>query len=251
MLRSAAVGVVSASPGILFQLVQCVRRVGASLHAIARSPEELPRIFSGPADLLLVCGVAEHRWVVEARQTLRGGRVRAVVVIDATADSSVVAGVLANGAVAVLPLDAIDHELPFAIQMAQSGRVWFPASVMPLIAHALALRSLTAATTTSTARRRGEPDSGPQLSLREADVVALAAKGYSNREIADRLGIAVKTVETYKHRVKLRFNLTARGGIIAVAEREGLLGHPTPAGGQIAVTPPGEAQRMVEDDRAD
>ena len=249
MLRSAAVSVVSASPGILFQLVQCVRRVGASLHAIARSPEELPRIFTGPADLLLVCGVAEHRWVVEARQTLRG--VRAVVVIDATADSSVVAGVLANGAVAVLPLDAIDHELPQAMQMAQSGRVWFPASVMPLIAHALALRSLTAATTTSTARRRGEPDSGPQLSLREADVVALAAKGYSNREIADRLGIAVKTVETYKHRVKLRFNLTARGGIIAVAEREGLLGHRTPAGGQIAVSPPGEAQRMVEDDRAD
>ena len=249
MLRSAAVGVVSASPGILFQLVQCVRRVGASLHAIARSPEELPRVFSGPADLLLVCGVAEHRWVVEARQTLRG--VRAVVVIDATADSSVVAGVLANGAVAVLPLDAIDHELPLAIQMAQAGRVWFPASVMPLIAHALALRSLTVATTPSTARTRGEPDSGPQLSLREADVVSLAAKGYSNREIADRLGIAVKTVETYKHRVKLRFNLTARGGIIAVAEREGLLGHPTPAGGQIAVTPPGEAQRMVEDDRAD
>ena len=249
MLRSAAVGVVSASPGILFQLVQCVRRVGASLHAIARSPEELPRIFTGPADLLLVCGVAEHRWVVEARQTLRG--VRAVVVIDATADSSVVAGVLANGAVAVLPLDAIDHELPLAIQMAQAGRVWFPASVMPLIAHALALRSLTVATTPSTARTRGEPDSGPQLSLREADVVALAAKGYSNREIADRLGIAVKTVETYKHRVKLRFNLTARGGIIAVAEREGLLGHRTPAGGQIAVSPPGEAQRMVEDDRAD
>lgn len=249
MLRSAAVGVVSASPGILFQLVQCVRRVGASLHAIARSPEELPRVFPGPADLLIVCGVAEHRWVVEARQTLRG--VRAVVVIDATADSSVVAGVLANGAVAVLPLDAIDHELPLAIQMAQAGRVWFPASVMPLIAHALALRSLTVATTPSTARTRGEPDSGPQLSLREADVVSLAAKGYSNREIADRLGIAVKTVETYKHRVKLRFNLTARGGIIAVAEREGLLGHRTPAGGQIAVSPPGEAQRMVEDDRAD
>lgn len=249
MLRSAAVGVVSASPGILFQLVQCVRRVGASLHAIARSPEELPRIFSGPADLLLVCGVAEHRWVVEARQTLRG--VRAIVVIDATADSSVVAGVLANGAVAVLPLDAIDHELPLAIQMAQAGRVCFPASVMPVIAHALALRSLTVATTPSTATTRGEPDSGPQLSLREADVVSLAAKGYSNREIADRLGIAVKTVETYKHRVKLRFNLTARGGLIAVAEREGLLGHPTPAGGHIAVTPPGEAQRMVEDDRAD
>jgi len=251
MLRSAAVGIVSASPGILFQLVQCVRRVGASLHAIARSPEEVPRVLSGADDLLLICGVAEHRWVVEARQTLRVDRVRTVVVIDATADSSVVAGVLANGAVAVLPLDAIDHELPQAMQMAQSGRVWFPASVMPLIAHALALRSLTSASTTTAEGHPGEYDGGPHLSLREAEVVALAAKGYTNREIAERLGIAVKTVETYKHRVKLRFNLTTRAGISVVAEREGLLGHPTPAVGQSAVPPAIDAPEKGKADRAD
>jgi DNA-binding NarL/FixJ family response regulator len=251
MLHSATVGIVSASPGTMFQLVQCVRRVSASVYATARSRDELPRVLSGPDDLLLICGVAEHRWVAEARQTLRGRLVRSIVIIGTTEDSTVLADVLANGAVAVLPLDAIDHELPLAIQMAESGRVWFPASVMPLIAHALALRALTTATAASAAGPSAEPDSGPHLSLREAEVVALAAKGYGNREIAERLGIAVKTVETYKHRVKLRFNLTTRAGISAVAEREGLLGRPTPARGQSAVYPAVQVREMTEDNLAD
>lgn len=251
MLRSATVGIVSSSPGRLFQLVQCARRVGASLHAIARSPEEVRRVLEGPEDLLVICGVAEHRWIAEARQTLRGRLVRSIVVIGPTDDSTVVADVLANGAVAVLPLDAIDDELPLAIQMAESGRVWFPASVMPLIAHGLALRARTTATAASAESNRADPDTGPHLSLREADVVALAAKGYTNREIAERLGIAVKTVATYKHRVKLRFNLTTRAGLSVVAEREGLLGRPTPAHGQSAVYPAVHVQEQMEDDLAD
>lgn len=53
---------------------------------------------------------------------------------------------------------------------------------------------------------------------------------------AEHLGIAVKTVETYEHRVKLRYNLHGRRELIALAVREGLLGAPTPPTGVGAVT---------------
>jgi DNA-binding NarL/FixJ family response regulator len=37
----------------------------------------------------------------------------------------------------------------------------------------------------------------PNLSPREAEVLALVAKGYINKEIADRLGVGLETVRSY------------------------------------------------------
>jgi DNA-binding NarL/FixJ family response regulator len=37
----------------------------------------------------------------------------------------------------------------------------------------------------------------PNLAPREAEVLALVAKGYINKEIADQLGLSVETVRSY------------------------------------------------------
>ena len=47
--------------------------------------------------------------------------------------------------------------------------------------------------------KKGVPE-GSDLSDREAEVVRLIAAGFSNKEIASRLSLSVKTVETYKAR---------------------------------------------------
>ena len=44
--------------------------------------------------------------------------------------------------------------------------------------------------------RRSNPES-PELTPCEAEVLALVAKGYINKEIADRLGISLETVRSY------------------------------------------------------
>ena len=58
-----------------------------------------------------------------------------------------------------------------------------------------------------------------ELSERETDVLRLIANGHSNKEISTRLGISVKTIETYKARAmeKLKLSLMEQ-----VSEREHL-----------------------------
>jgi len=52
------------------------------------------------------------------------------------------------------------------------------------------------------------------LSPREFDVLRLTAQGYSNKEIAARLDVGVKTVETYKARGCEKLGLRTRADIV-------------------------------------
>jgi DNA-binding NarL/FixJ family response regulator len=61
------------------------------------------------------------------------------------------------------------------------------------------------------------------LSDREAEVVRLIARGYSNKEIAARLGLSVKTVETYKTRSMEKLKTRSRVELVRFAARRGWL----------------------------
>jgi two-component system response regulator NreC len=59
------------------------------------------------------------------------------------------------------------------------------------------------------------------LSEREKDVLIQLAWGYSNKEIAARLRLSVKTVETYKVRIAEKLGLRSRNEIVQYAMRQG------------------------------
>lgn len=59
-----------------------------------------------------------------------------------------------------------------------------------------------------------------ELSRRETEVLRLIAWGYSNKEIAARLAISVKTVETYKTRLMEKLDLHSRADIVRYAQRQ-------------------------------
>jgi Response regulator containing a CheY-like receiver domain and an HTH DNA-binding domain len=63
----------------------------------------------------------------------------------------------------------------------------------------------------------------PLLSDREAQVLRLIAQGHANKEIAVRLGLSVKTVETYKARSMEKLDLDGRADIVRYALRQGWL----------------------------
>lgn len=69
----------------------------------------------------------------------------------------------------------------------------------------------------------------PALSEREAEVVRLLALGYTNKEIAARLGLSVKTVETYKSRSFEKLGVRSRVGLVQYAARRGWLAVRHPA----------------------
>jgi two-component system response regulator NreC len=61
------------------------------------------------------------------------------------------------------------------------------------------------------------------LSKRESEVLKAVAYGYTNREIAEWLGISVKSVETYRFRVSEKLNFNSRADLVRFALEAGLL----------------------------
>jgi DNA-binding NarL/FixJ family response regulator len=62
-----------------------------------------------------------------------------------------------------------------------------------------------------------------ELSEREVEVVRLIAAGHSNKEIAARLDLSIKTVETYKSRSLEKLGLSSRADLVRYALRRGWL----------------------------
>jgi DNA-binding NarL/FixJ family response regulator len=74
-------------------------------------------------------------------------------------------------------------------------------------------------------RRSPAADSplGAELSEREAEVARLTAAGHSNKEIATRLDLSVKTVETYRARGMDKLGLASRADLVRYAVQQGWL----------------------------
>jgi two-component system response regulator NreC len=64
---------------------------------------------------------------------------------------------------------------------------------------------------------------GDELTARERDIVRLVALGHTNREIADRLVLSVRTVETHRARVLKRLAVSSRAALVRWALDRGLL----------------------------
>ena len=71
----------------------------------------------------------------------------------------------------------------------------------------------------------GGTGAGPdrELTGREGEVAQLLTRGHINREIAERLDISVKTVETYKARIMEKLGLRSRADLVRYAIRQGWL----------------------------
>ena len=85
--------------------------------------------------------------------------------------------------------------------------------------------ALAASVVQSGLRRRGAATSpATPLSQREREVLELVAQGYTNQQIADHLGLSVKTVETYRARLVEKLGLQSRAELVRYALDSGLFG---------------------------
>ena len=63
----------------------------------------------------------------------------------------------------------------------------------------------------------------PALTDREADVLKMASLGFTNKEIASRLDVGVKSIETYKARGLEKLGLKTRAELVRYASGQGWL----------------------------
>jgi DNA-binding CsgD family transcriptional regulator len=61
------------------------------------------------------------------------------------------------------------------------------------------------------------------LSDREREVLVLLALGHTNREIAERLVLSVRTVEWHRARIQWKLGVSGRAALARVARTEGLM----------------------------
>ena len=103
-------------------------------------------------------------------------------------------------------------ELIEAIHTVMAGGLHFDAT--------LAGKALASQTRESAAK--SDPRTG-DLSDREKQVLILLAWGNSNKEIAAKLGLSIKTVQTYRVRIGEKLGLHSRTEIVPYALRQGWL----------------------------
>jgi two-component system, NarL family, response regulator NreC len=133
-----------------------------------------------------------------------------VVALTVHEDESYLRQLCQAGAAGYVLKRSAGDELIQAIRTVAKGGLYFDPT--------LANRALAGQRAPSTGK--GEPHTA-ELSDREKDVLIQLAWGYSNKEIAAKLNISVKTVETYKVRIGEKLGLHSRSEMVQYAMRQG------------------------------
>ncbi|WP_344009354.1 response regulator transcription factor [Streptomyces thermospinosisporus] len=142
-----------------------------------------------------------------AELTRRGARAKVLVLTTYDTDSDTIPAIEA-GATGYLLKDAPREELFAAVRAAAEGRT--------VLSPAVASRLVSAV-------RAPAPANEP-LSPREREVLALVAKGTSNREIARELFISEATVKTHLTHLYAKLGVNDRAAAVATAYERGILG---------------------------
>ncbi len=165
-------------------------------HVTARRPDVL----------VLDLGMSDHGSGVDALARVhRDARETNIVVLTMNDDPAFATRVLDNGAKGLVLKDQADSDLPAAVREASRGKRY----VSPVLAVKLG------------ARKGGGGED--KLTPREREVLRLIALGHTSVEIADKLGLSPRTIETHRARIHRKLGLDTRAELVGYALRHELL----------------------------
>lgn len=137
--------------------------------------------------------------------------VRVIVLAMDESNIGLLRSVLAHGALGYVVAVGRDAELVSVIRKVTAGHSYIDVPTGGLtFDHRVGLPPLL----------RSSLDS---LSPREREVLEAVAYGYTNREIAEWLGVGVKSVETYRYRLADKLGFKSRADLVRFALSVGLL----------------------------
>jgi two-component system, NarL family, response regulator NreC len=127
-----------------------------------------------------------------------------IVVLTMHTEPSVAREALRAGATGFVLKEAPEAELIDAIRAVAAGRTYLNPDLGARMA----------------AERAGPPD---DLSVRELEVLRLIALGFTNGEIASRLYLSVRTVESHRAHIQHKTQRSSRSELVAYAREHGLV----------------------------
>jgi two-component system response regulator NreC len=120
---------------------------------------------------------------------------------------------LRAGASGYILKEAADTELISALHVVQNGNFYLSPTAQSVMVGDYLQRVHTGE----------EKDSYSSLTEREREILKLVAEGYTNNQIAERLVISPKTVDTHRTHIMDKLNLHSRAELVKYAMRRGLL----------------------------
>ncbi|WP_094096084.1 response regulator [Paenibacillus physcomitrellae] len=121
--------------------------------------------------------------------------------------------VLKNGASGYVLKNAPDEELLLAIRTVYSGGTYINPKMATSLVREFVNKDHSAHL----------DDPFELLSKRELEILPLIAKGYGNKEIAEKLFVSVKTVEAHKAKIMEKLQLKSRPELVEYALKKKLL----------------------------
>ncbi len=135
-----------------------------------------------------------------------------IIVVTMHDDPAYVRSAIAMGAAGYVNKSAADTELISAIRAVSRGRVFID------VGDAATLESILSPRAKADAKAPVDT-----LSEREREVLRQVARGYTNQQIADDIGLSVKTVESYRARLMKKLGLKERADLVRLAIEKGLI----------------------------
>ncbi|MFH4934549.1 nitrate respiration regulation response regulator NreC [Staphylococcus cohnii] len=123
--------------------------------------------------------------------------------------------VLKNGAKGYILKNAPDEQLILAIRTVYQGETYVDMKLTTSLVNEFISNSSKEETATS--------DPFKILSKREIEILPLIAKGYGNKEIAEKLFVSVKTVEAHKTHIMQKLDLKSKPELVEYAMKKKLV----------------------------
>ena len=137
-----------------------------------------------------------------------------VLVLSMHEEEAILRAALSSGAAGYVLKRTVEAVLLDAIRSVARGKSYLDPGLSPLLIRSYLAQPAPASLAASL------PDG---LTAREVDVLRLTAQGYTNREIAEKLSISVKTVETHKTHLTAKLGMKSRVELLRYARKKGLL----------------------------
>lgn len=183
--------------------LQIVGEAANGAEAIQKTRELMPDIVLMDIDMPEMNGLAVTEVLRKEVPKIK------VLILSMHSNSEYVMRIIQSGAAGYVLKEAPTEELVSAIEAVNAGEAFFSPEVARV-----ALNKYV--------RGAGE-NAAAQLTNREREVLIQIAEGLSNKEIASKLGVGVRTVETHRERIMRKLNIHSVAGLTKFAISQGLV----------------------------
>jgi DNA-binding NarL/FixJ family response regulator len=184
--------------------MEVVGFAGDGREAVAKAQELLPDVLVMDISMPKLNGLKATEKIHEVCPQVK------VLTLSRHADEGYIRELLGAGACAYVLKQSAPAELIHAIRAVAAGGKYIDPKLAAKVMDTFTDRAA-----------RGEAKG--TLTDRESEILRLIALGYSNKEIAARLSLSVKTVEVHKANAMRRLNITSRIDLVRYAIFQGWL----------------------------